>query len=574
MALREIAATFGIEFDAAPLVEGDAAIEATTESLVELDAATDVAAASLDTAAEAVAEVGDAAAEAAPEIEEVAAAAEEAGEAAEAFGETAADSFGDAAKAADKTADAVAGAGDSADSTTSTMVDLGKAVLAAFAVDAIAGFVVDLAAIGDEAAKTSRILGVTTDELQRLQFVAASGGVETQDLQGAMIGLQNQMLAAADGSADMRNRFRALGVEIQDGEGNLRSVGDVLPELADGLQGLESDTERAAIASVLMGDAGARLVPALAGGSEGIAAMADEFDRLGGGLSAEAVSLAESFTQALGSQDVALTSLKSRFIEEFFPVLEELVGVLSDVTVWFATTEEGMLTLEAAAAALATLLAVAVVPRILSAVSATLAWASANAALIVPVLALAAAAALAFLVIDDILVTLDGGDSVLSRAAEGIEEITGFLSEQGGVLEIVGDFWQEMIASAERFIELVAESDGITDFFSRIGGFLGGGEDTVAGAPPTSVARRGDAGARTLSAEDLRGLQLDVGEAIDVRTGAALTGEAASLAVTNNNNVTINGSELSPADLERAVSRGIERANAEALDDLEPEVAT
>ena len=120
-------------------------------------------------------------------------------------------------------------------------------------------------------------LGTTTDALQAWRLVAMQSGVAAEQFDGALQRLTGQVGQANSGSDEAIARFDRLGVKLLDARGQLRPINDLLPEVARGLQGVSSETERNAIAQELFGRSGARIVTmlgTLAQGTDAVTAAA------------------------------------------------------------------------------------------------------------------------------------------------------------------------------------------------------------------------------------------------------------------------------------------------------------
>lgn len=116
-------------------------------------------------------------------------------------------------------------------------------------------------------------LNLTTDELQAFRLVAAQGGVEAQQLDKAIATLAGQMSAAKDGNDDAIERFDRLGVKLLDVRGQLRPMGQLLPEVAAGLARMGNEQDRLNMGADLFGSRGGRMVNVLAQFASGTAAV-------------------------------------------------------------------------------------------------------------------------------------------------------------------------------------------------------------------------------------------------------------------------------------------------------------
>lgn len=128
-------------------------------------------------------------------------------------------------------------------------------------------------ALIDQAAQ----LGTTTDALQAFRLAAAQSGVAAEQFDGALQRLTGQVGQAGAGSDEAIARFDRLGVKLLDTRGQLRPINDLLPEVARGLKGVASETERNALAQEMFGRSGSRIVTMLdqlARGTEAVTASA------------------------------------------------------------------------------------------------------------------------------------------------------------------------------------------------------------------------------------------------------------------------------------------------------------
>ncbi len=136
-------------------------------------------------------------------------------------------------------------------------------LVAAFSAAAVAQKVwaagMKAANLGEEAEQ----IGLTTDQLQAYRLAAAQAGIEAEQMDAAMMRLSRSMGSANEGNDEAIARFEKLGVKVLDANGNLRKAADVMPEVARGLLGISSETERSATMQELFGRSGARMVTVL-----------------------------------------------------------------------------------------------------------------------------------------------------------------------------------------------------------------------------------------------------------------------------------------------------------------------
>jgi hypothetical protein len=128
-------------------------------------------------------------------------------------------------------------------------------------------------------------LGVTAEEMQRVELAAVKSGLEVTDLMTALDRLSKAQAAVNEGNVEMVNHFRVLGLTVSDLKSRLTSI--ALGKDIGLMLGVinEKDPEvRAALMGVL-GRRGARIAGALK-------RLTDSGEPIGGMLSEEAISSA------------------------------------------------------------------------------------------------------------------------------------------------------------------------------------------------------------------------------------------------------------------------------------------
>ncbi len=133
----------------------------------------------------------------------------------------------------------------------------------------------------DDITKLARAAGTATEEFSSLRTAATLSGVPIQEL-GQGLGLLNRrLLETTSGVGRAQNVFRALGVEVVDQNGALRSNVAVLTDVADVFQELPDGPQKTAAAMELFGRSGAKFINLLNSGAEGIRDLQEENTRLG-----------------------------------------------------------------------------------------------------------------------------------------------------------------------------------------------------------------------------------------------------------------------------------------------------
>lgn len=215
----------------------------------------------------------------------------------------------------------------------STLAQVGKSLLGAFSLHLIKDFVEQQIELGSKLNDTAEKLGVGTDELQKFQFAAGLSGVEADSAAQALGFLNKNVGEALDGNKELAQTFQKLGVSLKDNQG-VRELGDLLPEIADGFEKMESGPERTATAMKLFGRAGAQLIPLLKDGSGGLAEMYKRFDDLGLLIDEDFIKKADKAGDEIDVLKTAFRTLKTRIAIEVLPGITDLAIKFQNWTAW------------------------------------------------------------------------------------------------------------------------------------------------------------------------------------------------------------------------------------------------
>lgn len=208
--------------------------------------------------------------------------------------------------------------------------------LQAVATVAVGSAAVGLAYVAREAGNAAREIrntaeafGFASNELMAWQTVAESAGVQAEQFRAVMGAFSRQATTAASNPA-LKRAFEEIGVALEDAQGNARSTNDVLRDTLVGLSQMENPTQRAALAMQLLGEQGARLIPAFEDGGAALDGMLQSVQ----GLFGEDIDDAAEKSQALEAQlsllELSFTSLKTTIALEILPILTSFVRGVSN----------------------------------------------------------------------------------------------------------------------------------------------------------------------------------------------------------------------------------------------------
>jgi len=185
----------------------------------------------------------------------------------------------------------------------------------------------------DFAAKQSQVLGLSVEAFGRLQFASEQAGVKFDELRTAFARLNRTVSDARNGNEAAAASFRELGIDVTSSSGQLKTNEEIIGEIADVLSKMPDGAEKSALAIQLLGESGARLVPLLNGGSEGLRELGDEAERLGIVFTAEQAKIGEAMNDALNALGRASRGVTSQLGLLFAPTITEAANALTDLIV-------------------------------------------------------------------------------------------------------------------------------------------------------------------------------------------------------------------------------------------------
>jgi hypothetical protein len=328
---------------------------------------------------------------------------------------------------------------------------------AAYLINELKNVVGEVRSAGDELATTAQILGVSARELEAWRHGAKLANVEAAEFSDSLTKMQR---TAADGGLDK------AGIKAKDAAGNFRGINELLPEVADKMASISSETERTAFAVSVFGRSGAKLVPFLSQGRRGLAGMRKELDELGGGLTGAGIDGLGEYDDAVVRLEAGMTSLKANAVVALAPLLTVLTNALArgvpkvmgwvrGVRDWVRHSQPLRNALRFVGVLLG-IVAARLAPQLLlrGVVALVAKWGIVRGVLgsVLRVLGrFILRLAIPALLLDDLIVTFQGGDSIIRRILDGwfgegstaqvVTWFAGFFAGWDGLTDRVGEFF-------------------------------------------------------------------------------------------------------------------------------------
>lgn len=138
------------------------------------------------------------------------------------------------------------------------------AITSAATIAGMAKLVSSYSAWGRQLTINADQIGATTQQLQQFEDAARNAGGSVADMDASLQGLKDISTRALEGlDNNALAYFSRFGINLRDANGHLRTAIDLLPEVMQKLEGIKDPTDRARVATALLGDAGAKLAESM-----------------------------------------------------------------------------------------------------------------------------------------------------------------------------------------------------------------------------------------------------------------------------------------------------------------------
>lgn len=290
-------------------------------------------------------------------------------------------------------------------------------------------------AAAKEISALSAQLGISTDAIQEWRSAANATGADIHAVDAGLRALSATVGAARLGSDEAAAAFDAIGVSLVDANGVARGTSTILEEVGGALASVPDPATRGALAMRLFGRQGRALLPIFADGSAGLVVLRKRFRDLGGGVGADALKQAKQLGDAFDDLSESTLSLGGEVVAKLGPALRIIVDGATSVSRWLVEMSRRSRLFEAAAIAGGVAAAAFGVRAAAAGTAAAVAWLKAAA----PLIAFGAGVALIALLVEDLWVAMEGGDSVLGEILEyftGISNYADWLVESLSYLPV------------------------------------------------------------------------------------------------------------------------------------------
>jgi len=182
--------------------------------------------------------------------------------------------------------------------------------------------------LGDDVAKTSRSLGLSTDALQEFRYIGERSGVSVDEMD---VALKKLTVNVGDATSEVGKSLAALGISAS----AMRKAGpdEALNMVADGMARIKDPAKRAAIAVDLFGKNGVKMVNVLSEGRDGMASLAKEAHRVGYVLDGPTLDASERLNDMILNMKTSFKALGNQVASKFMPLVTSAVVGITDFMV-------------------------------------------------------------------------------------------------------------------------------------------------------------------------------------------------------------------------------------------------
>ena len=189
------------------------------------------------------------------------------------------------------------------------------------------------AKVGDEFAKSAKMVGISAGALHRFAFAAEIGGAAMRDITTSLRVISKRVNDANNGLTTSVRAFAQAGISVRKANGQFKNAEELLLDSADAFRDLTNTTERTALAQELFGRAGTKLVPLLIEGTDAMKALMKESEELGIVFSKVESEQAEKFTDELLRMNSAFKGVGLAIGKALMPIFTRFFTFIKDLII-------------------------------------------------------------------------------------------------------------------------------------------------------------------------------------------------------------------------------------------------
>ena len=206
----------------------------------------------------------------------------------------------------------------------------GISTAAGGALAGIAGLAYKSVQAADDLNTLAKQTGISTAELQKMQYASDLIDVSVDSITGAMTKMKKNM---ASTSKDTQAAFQKIGVSAQDSNGQLRDATSVFYEVLEGLSHVANETERDTLAMQLFGRSADELAGIVDDGGAALRELGLEAEQLGLIMDQQTLDSLNNVNDAVdklkAKANGELAQSGAKAMEALMPVFEKVLDAMS-----------------------------------------------------------------------------------------------------------------------------------------------------------------------------------------------------------------------------------------------------
>lgn len=180
----------------------------------------------------------------------------------------------------------------------------------------------------DNIDKMSQKLGISRQAYQEWDYILSQNGASIDSMKMGMKTLTNTLDGVVQSGSTAGTAFERLGLSFDDLAG--KSQEEVFETTITALQGVESETERAALANDLFGRSGQELAPLLNAGAGSVEELKNKAHELGLVMDDDVIDAGVEMTDAMDTMKRALITVGAAIATAVMPVITSFADTVSN----------------------------------------------------------------------------------------------------------------------------------------------------------------------------------------------------------------------------------------------------
>lgn len=178
----------------------------------------------------------------------------------------------------------------------------------------------------DRIDKMSQKIGLSREAFQEWDYILSQNGASVEGLRGGFKKMTSQIDKVVEAGETTGTAFESLGMSIDDVKGKSRE--EIFSNVVKGLQGVKDETERASLASELLGKSSLDLAPLLNQTADSTENLRKKSHDLGLVMSDDAIDSGVKFTDTLDSLKRSFSAVVTKIGVSVMPTVQKFADYI------------------------------------------------------------------------------------------------------------------------------------------------------------------------------------------------------------------------------------------------------